>query len=68
MGPLYVYARLFLAATNRREKAEVFSQAVEWLENKAETTFSDGLKDRLLSILLSPEGESFLRWATNADA
>lgn len=67
MGPLYVYARLFLAATDRREKEEIFSNAVEWLENKAETTLSDGLKDCLLSILLSPEGERFLVWATDGE-
>lgn len=68
MGPLHAYARLFLAASTLSEKEEVFSQAVEWLENASDTRFSDGLKGRLLAILCSPEGEQFLAWATGHDS
>ena len=64
---LHVYARLFLDAASREDKEKVFRQAVEWLENKAETTLADGLKDRLLSVLCSTEGEQLLRWATGDD-
>jgi len=67
MRPLHVYARLFLAAQSRPERAEVFSQAVEWLENASDTTLSDGLKGRLFAVLCSPEGEQFLLWATGND-
>jgi hypothetical protein len=67
MGPLHVYARLFLEAEDSGEKAQVFADAVDWLEVKAETTIENGLKTRIFAILCTREGEDFLRWVTGHD-
>jgi len=68
MGQLHVYARLFLAAGDDRARAQVFAEAVEWLEHTAETTIEKGLKTRIFAILCTREGEDFLRWVTANDA
>ena len=67
MGRFYLYARLFLTAKDNGEKAQVFDDAVDWLENKAETTIENGLKSRVFAILCTREGEDFLRWVTGHD-
>jgi hypothetical protein len=67
MGRVYVYARLFLAAGSSHEKAQVFDDAVDWLERKAETTIEEGLKSRIFAIFCTREGEDFLRWVTGHD-
>lgn len=67
MGHLYVYARLFLDAKDNGERAEVFADAVEWLERESETTLEIGLKSRVFAILCTQEGVNFLRWVTGND-
>jgi hypothetical protein len=68
MGQIHVYARLFLAACDDRARAQVFDEAMEWLENTAETTIEKGLKTRIFAILCTKEGADFLRWVTGNDA
>lgn len=68
MGQFYVYARLFLAAADDRARAQVFAEAVEWLEHTAETTIEKGLKTRIFAILCTREGAEFLRWVTGNEA
>jgi hypothetical protein len=67
MGQFHVYARLFLAASDDRERSQVFDEAVEWLEHTAETTIEKGLKTRVFAILCTREGADFLRWVTGND-
>lgn len=68
MGQFHVYARLFLAAGDDRARAQVFAEAVEWLEHTTETTIEKGLKTRVFAILCTREGADFLRWVTGNDA
>jgi len=67
MGQFHVYAKLFLAAGDDRERSQVFAEAVEWLEHTAETKLESGLKTRVFAILCTREGADFLRWVTGHD-
>jgi hypothetical protein len=67
MAQFHVYAILFLAATSEQEKAQVFGEAVEWIEGAAGTTIEKGLKGRIFAILCTREGEDFLRWVSGHD-
>ena len=68
MAQFHAYARLFLVAGSDQEKAQVFDQAVEWIEGSAGTTIEKGLKSRVFAILCTREGEDFLRWVSGHDA
>lgn len=68
MAQFHAYAKLFLVAASDQEKAQVFSEAVEWIEGAAGTTIEKGLKSRVFAILCTREGEDFLRWVSGHDA
>jgi hypothetical protein len=68
MAQIHVFARLFLAAGDDRARAQVFAEALEWIEHTAETTIEKGLKTRVFAILCTKEGADFLRWVTANEA
>ena len=63
MGQLHVYATLFLSSETDSDRKLVFADAVEWAENKAETSLEPECCDLIFGILSSPAGEKLLRWA-----
>jgi hypothetical protein len=61
-APLLTYMQQFAAEKDIHAKAVIIIDAAEWICSRNDIEWDDELVDHLSDILVSEEGEAFVRW------
>jgi len=61
-SPLLTFAQQLAAEEDIHAKAVIVSEAMEWVASRTEVEWDDELASHISDILVSEEGEAFVRW------
>jgi len=61
-SPLLTFAQQLAAEDDMHAKAVVVADAMEWVASRTEIEWDDELASHISDILISEEGEAFVRW------
>ena len=61
-SPLLTYMQTLAAEDDMHAKAVIVAEALEWVATRTEIEWDDELASHVNDILVSEEGEAFVRW------
>ena len=61
-SPLLTYLQTLAAEDDIHAKAVIVAEALEWVATRTEIEWDDELASHVSDILVSEEGEAFVRW------
>ena len=61
-SPLLTYMQTLAAEDDIHAKAVIVAEALEWVSTRTEFEWDDELASHVSDILVSEEGEAFVRW------
>jgi hypothetical protein len=61
-SPLLTYMQTLSAEDDIHAKAVIVAEALEWVATRTEIEWDDELASHVSDILVSEEGEAFVRW------
>lgn len=61
-SPLLTYMQTLAAEDDIHAKAVIVAEALEWVATRTEIEWDDELASHVSDILVSEEGEAFIRW------
>ena len=61
-SPLLTYMQTLAAEDDIHAKAVIVAEALEWVATRTEIELDDELASHVSDILVSEEGEAFVRW------
>ena len=61
-SPLLTYMQTLAAEDDMHAKAVIVAEALEWVATRTEIEWDDELASHVSDILVSEEGEAFVRW------
>ena len=61
-SPLLTYMQTLAAEDDIHAKAVIVAEALEWVATRTEIEWDDELASHVSDILVSEEGEAFVRW------
>jgi len=61
-SPLLTFAQQLAAEDDIHAKAVIVTEAMEWVASRTEIEWDDELASHISDILISEEGEAFVRW------
>jgi len=61
-SPLLTFAQQLAAEDDIHAKAVIVADAMEWVASRTEIEWDDELASHISDILVSEEGEAFVRW------
>ena len=61
-SPLLTYMQTLAAEDDIHAKAVIVAEALEWVSTRTEIEWDDELASHVSDILVSEEGEAFVRW------
>jgi hypothetical protein len=61
-SPLLTYMQTLAAEDDIHAKAVIVAEALEWVATRTEYEWDDELASHMSDILVSEEGEAFVRW------
>ena len=61
-SPLLTYMQTLAAEDDIHAKAVIVAEALEWVATRTEIEWDDELASHMSDILVSEEGEAFVRW------
>ena len=61
-SPLLTFAQQLAAEEDMHAKAVIVTEAMEWVADRTEIEWDDELASHISDILISEEGEAFVRW------
>jgi hypothetical protein len=61
-SPLLTYMQTLAAEDDIHAKAVIVAEALEWVATRTEIDWDDELASHVSDILVSEEGEAFVRW------
>lgn len=61
-SPLLTYMQTLAAEDDIHAKAVIVAEALEWVASRTEIEWDDELASHMSDILVSEEGEAFVRW------
>jgi hypothetical protein len=61
-SPLLTYMQTLAAEDDIHAKAVIVAEALEWVATRTEIEWDDELASHVNDILVSEEGEAFVRW------
>ena len=61
-SPLLTYLQTIAAEDDIHAKAVIVAEALEWVATRTEIEWDDELASHVSDILVSEEGEAFVRW------
>jgi hypothetical protein len=61
-SPLLTYMQTLAAEDDIHAKAVIVAEALEWVATRTEIEWDDELSSHVSDILVSEEGEAFVRW------
>ena len=61
-SPLLTFAQQLAAEEDIHAKAVIVADAMEWVASRTEIEWDDELASHISDILVSEEGEAFVRW------
>ena len=61
-SPLLTYMQTLAAEDDIHAKAVIVAEALEWVATRTEIEWDDELASHVSDILMSEEGEAFVRW------
>ena len=61
-SPLLTYMQTLAAEDDIHAKAGIVAEALEWVATRTEIEWDDELASHVSDILVSEEGEAFVRW------
>jgi len=61
-SPLLTYMQTLAAEDDIHAKAVIVAEALEWVATRTEIEWDDELVSHVSDILVSEEGEAFVRW------
>lgn len=64
-GPLIGFGRRFIEASDAYARTLISTEALAWLSQKTAVRFDDELVSHVNKILLTKEGEEFVRWVVS---
>jgi hypothetical protein len=66
-SPLLTYMQTLAAEDDIHAKAVIVAEALEWVATRTEIEWDDELASHVSDILVSEEGEAFVRWILEKD-
>jgi hypothetical protein len=67
-SPLLTYMQTLAAEDDIHAKAVIVAEALEWVATRTEIEWDDELASHVSDILVSEEGEAFVRWILEKDS
>ena len=61
-SPLLTFAQQLAGEDDMHAKAVIVTEAMEWVASRTEVEWDDELASHISDILVSEEGEAFVRW------
>ena len=61
-SPLLTYMQTLAAEDDIHAKSVIVAEALEWVASRTEIEWDDELASHISDILVSEEGEAFVRW------
>ena len=61
-SPLLTYMQTLAAEDDIHSKAVIVAEALEWVSTRTEIEWDDEMASHVSDILVSEEGEAFVRW------
>ena len=61
-SPLLTFAQQLAGEEDMHAKAVIVSEAMEWVASRTEVEWDDELASHISDILVSEEGEAYVRW------
>jgi hypothetical protein len=61
-SPLLTYMQTLAAEDDMHAKAVIVAEALEWVATRTQIEWDDELASHVSDILVSEEGEAFVRW------
>jgi hypothetical protein len=66
-SPLLTYMQTLAAEDDIHAKAVIVAEALEWVATRTQIEWDDELASHVSDILVSEEGEAFVRWILEKD-
>jgi hypothetical protein len=67
-SPLLTYMQTLAAEDDIHAKAVIVAEALEWVATRTEIEWDDEFASHVSDILVSEEGEAFVRWILEKDS